>query len=68
MILKLSEIGWLYTHVKKFCESHTRTVDHHADRNTSGAGLVNQSFILALREELNEYCRLIAILEAQVQI
>lgn len=38
------------------------------DRMTdkTAAGLVNQSLVLALREELSEHCRLIALLEAQV--
>lgn len=67
IILKLSDVGWLYSQVKDFCEwgGSISGNDRMADR--TAAGLVNQSLVLALREELSDYCRLIALLEAQIQ-
>ncbi|XP_076030777.1 gamma-tubulin complex component 3 homolog isoform X2 [Oratosquilla oratoria] len=65
LILKLAEVGWLYNQIKKFCEAHGgSTTNYTGDRAASG--LVNQSLVMALREDLTEYCRLIAVLEAQV--
>lgn len=58
LVLRLTEIGWLYTKIHKFCE------DHSSDRTL---GLVGQSFIAALQEELTEYYRLLAVLESQLQ-
>ncbi|KAK4297042.1 hypothetical protein Pmani_030506 [Petrolisthes manimaculis] len=65
MILKLAELGWLYIQVKNFCEWGSGSMEHRCD--VASGGLVSQSLVLALREELSEYCRLIAVLEAQNQ-
>ncbi|KAF2358866.1 Gamma-tubulin complex component protein [Trinorchestia longiramus] len=117
LILKLSEVGWLYSQVQKFCEGQqsrggvlnksasvgnmsaagalghlTQSMSYNAlssfqlpsgaildpaagrpaeDRAnsasnfSSGPTLVNQALVLALRDHLNEHCRLIAVLEAQ---
>ena len=64
--MKLTEVGWLYMQVKNFCDwgSGGSKGDQQMDR--AAGGLVNQSLIMALRDELNEYCRLIAVLESQV--
>ena len=54
---KLAECGWLYNKVRKYADS----------RSTDRAfGLVGQSFCAALHQELTEYYRLIAVLDAQV--
>ncbi|XP_067127787.1 gamma-tubulin complex component 3 homolog [Centruroides vittatus] len=58
LVLRLTEIGWFYTKIHKFCD------DHSNDRTL---GLVGQSFIAALQEELTEYYRLLAVLESQLQ-
>ena len=57
-IYKLAECGLLYNKVRKYADS----------RSTERAfGLVGQSFCAALHQELTEYYRLIAVLEAQLQ-
>ncbi|XP_041358285.1 gamma-tubulin complex component 3 homolog [Gigantopelta aegis] len=58
LISKLAECGWLYNKIKHYVES--RSFD-------KAFGLVGQSFCTALHEELTEYYRLIAVLEAQLQ-
>ncbi|PVD18317.1 hypothetical protein C0Q70_20866 [Pomacea canaliculata] len=58
LISKLAECGWLYNKVRIYVESRS------ADK---AFGLVGQSFCAALHEELTEYYRLIAVLEAQLQ-
>ncbi|KAK8721079.1 hypothetical protein OTU49_012942 [Cherax quadricarinatus] len=67
LILKLSDVGWLYNKVQSFCEWGGSVAGSERTAGRSTAGLVNQSLVLALREELTEYCRLIALLEAQIQ-
>lgn len=67
IILKLSDVGWLYSQVKDFCEWGGIIAGNERTADRTAAGLVNQSLVLALREELNDYCRLIALLEAQIQ-
>ncbi|XP_076356423.1 gamma-tubulin complex component 3 homolog isoform X1 [Tachypleus tridentatus] len=57
-ILRLAELGWMYHKVHKFCESQ--------DLDKS-LGLVGQSFVASLKEELSEYYRLLAVLESQLQ-
>lgn len=66
IILKLSNVGWLYSQVKDFCEWGGSISGNERMADKTAAGLVNQSLVLALREELSDYCRLIALLEAQV--
>ncbi|XP_071440616.1 gamma-tubulin complex component 3-like [Hetaerina americana] len=57
-VLRAAELGWLHNFVKQHCD----------DRNMcKTAGLVSQSLVAALRQELTEYYRLVAILEAQLQ-
>lgn len=58
MVFKLADIGWLYTKVRNF-------VSDKMDSPT--IGLVGQSLCAALQQELTEYYKLIAILEAQVE-
>jgi len=53
MVLQLCEMGWLYKKVVNFIE----------EANIDSRGLVHQSLCYALKEELNEYYRLIAVLE-----
>lgn len=111
LILKLSEVGWLYSEVHKFCQSQqnrgsmsksasvghisglngraklSQSISHSAISqlggtstlapplsmaaglgHSAGPTLVNQALVLALKDHLNEHCRLIAVLEAQVTI
>ncbi|ELU14115.1 hypothetical protein CAPTEDRAFT_224608 [Capitella teleta] len=56
-VTKLGECGWLHNKVKKFTNSHNK------DRSI---GLVAQSFLSALQQELTDYYRLIAVLESQL--
>lgn len=67
IILKLSDVGWLYNQVQNYCEWGGVIAGNERSSDRTAAGLVNQSLVLALREELSEYCRLIALLEAQIQ-
>ncbi|XP_059168560.1 gamma-tubulin complex component 3 homolog [Physella acuta] len=57
-IVKLSECGWLYLKIKNYIEQHS---------TDKAFGLIGQSFCAALHQELTEYLRLIAVLEAQLQ-
>lgn len=58
MVSKMAECGFLYKKIQKYADS----------RSTDRAfGLVGQSFCAALHQELTEYYRLIAVLEAQLQ-
>ena len=58
LALRLSELGWLYNRVNSFCEQKS------SDRDL---GLVGQSLITGLRNELTEFYRLLSILEAQLK-
>ncbi|XP_076435742.1 gamma-tubulin complex component 3 homolog [Babylonia areolata] len=58
IISKLAECGWLYNKIRTYVESRS------ADK---AFGLIGQSFCAALHQELTEYYRLIAVLEAQLQ-
>ena len=58
LALRLSELGWLYNRVNAFCEHKS------SDREL---GLVGQSLITGLRNELTEFYRLLSILEAQLK-
>ncbi|XP_067014379.2 gamma-tubulin complex component 3 isoform X2 [Anabrus simplex] len=56
MVLRLAELGWLHNQLRQFC-------------NTSDVslGLMEKGFLAALRSELTEYYRLVAMIQAQVQ-
>ena len=54
LVSELCEMGWLYRNIVKY-----------ADENSDDGGLVVQSFCSALRKELTEYYRLLALLEQQ---
>ncbi|KAL8625039.1 hypothetical protein ACOMHN_012048 [Nucella lapillus] len=58
IVSKLAECGWLYNKIRNYVESRS------ADK---AFGLIGQSFCAALHQELTEYYRLIAVLEAQLQ-
>lgn len=58
LIYRLTETGWLYTHIKSFIEENM---------NLNRSGLVGQSLCAAIQDELTDYYKLIAILEAQVE-
>ena len=55
---KLCEVGWLYRQLHQYTE---------AAAQETGAGLVSQSFVTAVRSELTEYYRLLAGLEQDVK-
>ncbi|KAF0685915.1 Aste57867_22232 [Aphanomyces stellatus] len=57
LIRKLTEVGWLYARVQ-----------HYLGRAMSDGGVVSQSFCHALKSELSDFYRLIAILSAQVDM
>jgi len=57
IILELCELGWLYRKVIDYVQKHTDTLY---------AGQVVQSFCFAIQGELNEYFRLLAVLEQQL--
>ena len=56
-VLRLVELGWLHGQVRMFCRSVAARPD---------AGLLAQSLASALREQLEQFYRLIALMEAQV--
>ncbi|XP_071839053.1 gamma-tubulin complex component 3 homolog isoform X2 [Apostichopus japonicus] len=56
LVHKLAELGWLFLKVKKYVEKRSQD---------KAFGLVGQSFTAALQQELTEYYRLLAVLEAQ---
>lgn len=57
MLLRLAELGWLYRKVRHYCDQRS---------SDSTLGLIGQSFLAALQQELTEYYRLLAVLEAQL--
>ena len=62
LALRLAELGYLYNRVNSFCEQTQAKDGTHSE-----LGLVGQSLITALRNELTEYYRLLSILEAQLK-
>ncbi|KAJ4847235.1 Gamma-tubulin complex component 3 [Turnera subulata] len=59
MIRKLCELGWLFRKVKEY-------ISQSLDRfPTQDVGTVGQAFCAALQDELSEYYKLLAVLEAQ---
>lgn len=59
LVNRVLECGWLYIKVNKYAEARS---------NDKGFGQVGQSFCAALRHELMEYYRLIAVLESQQEV
>ncbi|CAO3611650.1 unnamed protein product [Cunninghamella echinulata] len=55
---RLTELGWLYQRIQTFI---------NVNFDELSMGLVGQSFCSALKSELMEYYKLIAILEAQIE-
>ncbi|CAB4061954.1 TUBGCP3 [Lepeophtheirus salmonis] len=55
-VKRLGELGWLFNKIHKFCESQD---------SLNVNGLIGQSYVAALKEELTEYYRLLSVLEAQ---
>lgn len=58
LVTRLAELGWVYRRLHAFLE---RNLKHGA-----AAGLVAQSLCFALQDELTDYFRLLAVLEAQI--
>ncbi|KAF0304775.1 Gamma-tubulin complex component 3 [Amphibalanus amphitrite] len=56
-VLRLVELGWLHSRVRLFCRSVAARPD---------AGLLAQSLASVLREQLEQFYRLIALMEAQL--
>ena len=54
-VSKLCEVGWLHRQLHQYTE---------AAAQQTGAGLVSQSFVTAVRAELTEYYRLLAVLDS----
>eukprot|EP00054_Salpingoeca_dolichothecata_P009214 m.52042 g.52042 ORF g.52042 m.52042 type:complete len:665 (+) comp18231_c0_seq1:78-2072(+) len=57
MVSKIAEVGWLYRRVRSFVR------DRSSDR---AFGLVGQALCAVVQQELDEYFRLLSILEAQI--
>ncbi|XP_033096143.1 gamma-tubulin complex component 3 homolog [Anneissia japonica] len=55
---KQAELGWLHNKVRKYADNRSK------DKTF---GLVGQSFIAALQQELTEYYRLLSVLQAQLK-
>lgn len=56
IVQRLSEIGFLHNLIRQYCDE--------ADKQT---GIIGQSLIAALREELTKHYELIAVLQCQLQ-
>ena len=56
LTLRLAELGWLFNVVHQFCEQKSMEKD---------VGLICQSFVTALKEELSEYYLLLTKLEME---
>lgn len=56
MVGKLAELGWLFRRVCKYLDARS---------GDKALGLVGQSFCAAIQNELTQYYRLVAVLEAQ---
>ncbi|GJW01062.1 gamma-tubulin complex component 3 [Tanacetum coccineum] len=59
MVRKLCELGWLYRKVKGYVDE---SVERFCDEDV---GTVGQAFCAALQDELGEYYKLLAVLQAQ---
>jgi gamma-tubulin complex component 3 len=57
-VVRLAELGWLHNQVRQHCESGAAV---------KSLSLIGQSLIAALREELTEYYRLVAVLQSQIK-
>ncbi|UYV65765.1 TUBGCP3 [Cordylochernes scorpioides] len=57
LVLRLCELGWLYQRVVNWCEART------TDRCL---GLVGQSLVAALRDELHQYYQILALMDSQI--
>ncbi|KAI9286402.1 Spc98 family-domain-containing protein [Umbelopsis sp. AD052] len=57
LIHKLTELGWLYKRIQAFIATNI---------DNASIGLVGQSFCSSLQREMNDYYKLIAVLEAQI--
>ena len=58
LALRLAELGWLYNTIHTF-------IDHASSQKD--LGLVGQSLVTALREEMADYYRLLSLLEDQLK-
>ncbi|XP_033637490.1 gamma-tubulin complex component 3 homolog isoform X1 [Asterias rubens] len=58
LVHKLAELGWLFLRIRKYVDARSQD---------KALGIVGQSFCAALQQELTEYYRLLAVLEAQQQ-
>ena len=56
LTLRLAELGWLFNVVHQFCEQKSMEKD---------VGLICQSFVTALKEELSDYYHLLTMLETE---
>ena len=59
LALRLAELGWLYNTIHSFID--------HANSNQKDLGLVGQSLVTGLREEMADYYRLLSLLEDQLK-
>ncbi|KAJ3290637.1 Gamma-tubulin complex component 3 [Borealophlyctis nickersoniae] len=57
MLRRLAEIGWLYRRIHAFTNT---------PKEDETVGLIGQSFRSALKQQLTDYYRLIAVLESQI--
>ena len=58
IVCRLAELGWLFNQIDKFCQGLVEN---------SEVGLVGQSLVTALKQELAEYYSLLANIESQLQ-
>lgn len=56
LALRLADLGWMFNVIHQFCEKKLAERDN---------GLISQSFVTALREELSDYYQLLTNLETE---
>lgn len=70
LIARLTELGWMYRRVRMYVDEHTRSSSlglvHQVGSLCMFVSNTTQSLCGALHQELTDYYRLIAVLEAQI--
>ncbi|CAM9627526.1 unnamed protein product, partial [Choristocarpus tenellus] len=62
------EMGWLFTEVVSYIQRVEREESYFMMGAGSGSGRLQQAFVFTLKREMTEYYRLIAVLEAQLNL
>ena len=71
LIYSLCEIGWLYQRIQSYLQtilynSNSNASNNNASNTSNSKGLISQAFAHAIQDELQDYYRLLAILEQEM--